>query len=99
MGQAVEWKLAEDCPAMSLNPESLPLAQALIREIEVIEKRKISVVAGSGSSDSNYLYQPGIPMVDGLGAVGTGLHSETETLEVASIRTRAQAIFNTIVKS
>jgi glutamate carboxypeptidase len=99
LGHAVEWKLAEDCPAMSLNPESMPLAQALIREIEQIEKRKITVVAGSGSSDSNYLYQPGIPMVDGLGAVGTGLHSETETLEVASIRTRALAIFNTLTKS
>jgi glutamate carboxypeptidase len=94
----VEWKLAEDCPAMSLNPESIPIAEALIQEIEQIENRKVGMVAGSGSSDSNYLYQPGIPMVDGLGAVGTGLHTENETLEVASIQTRAQAIFNVIQK-
>jgi glutamate carboxypeptidase len=97
-GLNVEWTLVEDCPAMSLNPESIPIAEALIQEIEQIENRKVTMVAGSGSSDSNYLYQPGIPMVDGLGAVGTGLHTELETLEVASIETRAQAIFNVIQK-
>ena len=94
----VKWKLHEDCPAMRLNPESIGLGKSLAEEIEKIEGRKISVVAAAGSSDLNYLHQPGIPMIDGLGAVGTGLHTENETLETASLETRAEAIFKVIAK-
>jgi glutamate carboxypeptidase len=94
----LEMHLAEDCPAMSLNPESIPVADLLIEAIQKIENRTITAVSGMGSSDSNYLYQPGIPMIDGLGPVGIGLHTENETLEVSTLKTRSLAIAEVIQK-
>jgi glutamate carboxypeptidase len=93
------WKLADDCPAMSFNPESEPIAKKLLESIRKIESRSVSYVPASGSSDSNFLYRPGIPMIDGLGPVGSGLHTENETLEVSTLESRASAIFEVIQHS
>ena len=92
----IAWKLIEDCPAMGFNPESTPWGEKFIQAIERLESKTISIVAASGSSDSNYLYRPGIPMIDGLGPVGSGLHTENETLVVSSLNTRAEAVFGVI---
>jgi glutamate carboxypeptidase len=41
-----------------------------------------------GGSDANFVAPLGVPVLDGLGAVGNGAHSEREYIEVSSLPTR-----------
>ena len=42
-----------------------------------------------GGSDANFVAPLGIPIIDGLGAVGTGDHSDNEHILAASLPERA----------
>ena len=95
--EGTEWTLVEDCPAMVLNPESLQLGEKLITLVSSVEGKEITVRKAFGSSDCNFASRPGIPIIDGLGAIGTGLHSAQETLECASILSRAEVISRLIL--
>lgn len=44
----------------------------------------------AGGSDGNLLHAAGLPVLDGLGPVGGGLHSDREYIEVATLPARAQ---------
>jgi len=88
-----EWTLVEDCPALPLNPESEALARTLVTLIDQVEGRKVTAQKAFGSSDCNYAGRRGIPIVDGLGPIGSGLHSPKETIEMRSIFTRAEIVF------
>lgn len=87
-----QWSLHEDCPAMPLNTENLALGKAIQGEIQKIETLNVRSIAGTGSSDSNYAARPGIPMIDGLGPVGSGLHSIQETIQTESLFTRSEVL-------
>ena len=41
-----------------------------------------------GGSDANYVAPLGIPVIDGLGAIGDGAHSEREFITIASLAER-----------
>jgi glutamate carboxypeptidase len=91
-----EWRLVEDCPAMPYQIEAAALHSYAVQCIHRIESRNntsaIHCVAGAGSSDSNYLSRPGLIQIDGMGAVGSGLHSEKETVVLDSLFSRSQVI-------
>lgn len=44
----------------------------------------------SGGSDGNLLHAAGLPVLDGMGPVGGGLHSDREYIEIPSLVTRTQ---------
>lgn len=44
----------------------------------------------SGGSDGNLLHAAGLPVLDGMGPIGGGLHSDREYIETASLASRAQ---------
>jgi glutamate carboxypeptidase len=44
----------------------------------------------SGGSDGNLLHAAGLPVLDGLGPIGGGLHSDQEYLELPSLPARVQ---------
>ena len=44
----------------------------------------------SGGSDGNLLHAAGLPVLDGLGPIGGGLHSDREYIELPSLAPRAQ---------
>ena len=46
-------------------------------------------VAVGGGSDGNFTAAAGIPTLDGLGAVGSGAHGETEHVVVSEMPNRA----------
>jgi len=91
--EGTEWSLVEDCPALPLNPESEKTAKQLVQLVHKIENRDITAQKAFGSSDCNYAGRRGIPIIDGLGPIGTGLHSPKETIEMRSIFTRAEIVF------
>jgi glutamate carboxypeptidase len=45
-----------------------------------------------GASDGNFVAPLGIPVVDGLGAVGEGYHSEREYIFADSLEQRIQLV-------
>jgi glutamate carboxypeptidase len=64
------------------------------RAKEIAEKRGITIQAGGsgGGSDANFVAPLGIPVLDGLGAIGEGLHSEREYILTSSLLERAKLL-------
>jgi acetylornithine deacetylase/succinyl-diaminopimelate desuccinylase-like protein len=79
-------------PAYDFNPESDAAAKIAIKLIEHHEKRKVAARMSPEASGCNFLYREGIPVLDGLGPVGTGAQSSQETVEMPSIFTRADIL-------
>jgi glutamate carboxypeptidase len=42
-----------------------------------------------GGSDANFVAAHGVPVLDGLGALGRGAHSHSEQIEIAPLAERA----------
>jgi glutamate carboxypeptidase len=61
---------------------------------EIAGKRGISLQAGGsgGASDANFIAPLGIPVLDGLGAIGEGYHSEREYILTDSLSERARLL-------
>ncbi|WP_221030526.1 hydrolase [Actomonas aquatica] len=51
---------------------------------------KLEWMSVQGGSDGNLLHAKGLTVLDGLGPIGGGLHSENEYIEVASLTARAR---------
>jgi len=60
----------------------------------IAKKEGIALKAGGsgGASDANFVAALGIPVLDGLGTVGEGLHSPREYIFTASLAERAQLL-------
>jgi glutamate carboxypeptidase len=78
------------CPPMPRSPGALALARIYC---EGARRLGLTVEATGvgGVSDANHLAAEGIPVLDGLGAVGGGLHGPDEWVSLASIPVRAGA--------
>lgn len=48
--------------------------------------------SAGGGSDANFTGALGIPSLDGLGALGDGLHTLGEYIEIASLTTRGRLL-------
>lgn len=64
------------------------------RAREIAGRIGIRLEAGGsgGGSDANFVAPLGVPLLDGLGAVGEGLHSEREFILAASLQERARLL-------
>ncbi|MCL6551941.1 MAG: M20 family metallopeptidase [Firmicutes bacterium] len=75
-------------PPMEPSPRSralLALAQRCAQALGM----PLPATSTGGGSDGNFVAALGVPVLDGLGAVGGGFHSADEYLEVASLPQRA----------
>ena len=72
-------------------PRSPHMAAAFARVQALGEALGLRLTEGlsGGASDANFIAPLGIPILDGLGAVGTGDHSENEHIIVSSLPERA----------
>ncbi len=87
-GARVEAEVWFDRPPM---PRDALMASTFSRAREIAAKLGIDLNEGStgGGSDANFVAALGRPVLDGLGAVGGGAHSENEYLLVDSLAQRA----------
>ncbi len=71
-------------------PRSTVMAEAFERARTIASMLGIQLTEGGtgGGSDANFVAPLGVPVLDGLGAVGNGAHSEREYIEVASLPSR-----------
>lgn len=74
--------------------QSTPLTERLFEELSRcavdLGQAPLDWAHVSGGSDGNLLHAAGLPVLDGLGPVGGGLHSDREYIEVPTLATRAQ---------
>jgi glutamate carboxypeptidase len=78
-------------PPMERTPDTVRLF-TLARS--VAQELNMDLTEGStgGASDGNLTSALGVPTLDGLGAIGTGAHSLTESVETTSLASRAALI-------
>lgn len=75
-------------PPMKKTAETGKLFE-LARNIGKEFGREIKETSAGGGSDGNFCAAMGVPVLDGLGAVGDGAHSEHEVLDVNEMPVRA----------
>lgn len=86
------FEIVDDCPPFNVNLRSRGWVRAYTEIISAIEAKKISARAAGGAGDVNHLSRKSIIVLDGLGPVGSGMHTDRELVHLPSILTRAQAL-------
>jgi glutamate carboxypeptidase len=87
-----EYTIADDCPPFAPTYGSESILRFLTERIGFLEGRPISAEQGGGAGDVNHMSREGLPVIDGLGPVGGGMHTNSEFIVLSSINTRASAI-------
>ena len=88
----VDWLLEDDCPPLPYQLKNKYLVDNYLHRIQLIEERKIQGVHSGGAADINYFTTINNFNLDGLGAVGAGLHTKKEYIEIQSLLTRRIAL-------
>lgn len=93
-GQKVEtrWKIVDDCPPFQKGPKSQRLFHLLQNLVEKDEHKTIQCLHAGGCADSNHLNRAGMPVLDGLGPVGDGMHTDQEWVDLKSLETRPKVL-------
>lgn len=87
-GTSVKAEIALNRPPM---PRSAAMIAAFQKAQSIASQIGLALVEGStgGGSDANFVAPLGVPVLDGLGVIGDGSHSEDEHLVIASLPERA----------
>lgn len=59
---------------------------------------KAEYITGAGGSDGNYIASMGVPVIDAIGGVGKGAHSQNEYIELEETLKRVELLRNVILK-
>ena len=86
------YKIVDDCPPFSLTRRSKGIARSYAALVSQLEGRKVASQPAGGAGDVNYLSTATNIILDGLGPVGGEMHTSSEFVNIASLRTRAQAL-------
>jgi glutamate carboxypeptidase len=87
-GAGISASLSVNRPPMprdALMARTIERAQAIAQEIGV----QLGEGSTGGASDANFVAPLGIPVLDGLGAIGEGAHSEREFIVIRSLPERS----------
>ena len=60
--------------------------------VEEVEGKPIKAAQSGGTADCNYMSREGLPIIDGLGAIGGGMHTPFEYLHIRSLETRSESL-------
>ncbi|MFD3923730.1 M20 family metallopeptidase [Streptomyces sp. NPDC058595] len=83
-----------------MEPESSAELFALASRIASdLGQEPLSGVAVGGASDGNFTAAAGCPTLDGLGAVGSGAHADTEHVEVARMVPRTRLLAQLVTRT
>lgn len=89
----VSIEVVDDCPPMSSTAESQRLAKVYAQGLKQIKgATPAKAIASGGSADVCYMSRPELAVLDGLGAIGGGMHSTEEWVDLESVEARAQAL-------
>lgn len=88
----ITFKIEDETPAFNTNKISAPVIKKYLDLIQAIEGKKVISHSSGGVGDVNHFSREGIIIMDGLGPVGAGAHTEQESLDLKSIETRAKIL-------
>lgn len=86
------YSIEDDCPSMGKNEKSDVWTNEILKSLKRFENKPISAAHSGGAADINYFSTPDNYCLDGLGPVGSGLHTVDERIEVSSLETRPKAL-------
>ena len=78
------------CSPLQLTPVRESLFADLSRCAADLGQPALKWIDVSGGSDGNLLHAAGLPVLDGLGPIGGGLHSDREYIETSSLASAVQ---------
>lgn len=84
--------LSDDCPPFSPAGRSRKWVDAYLLCARKAEGRAISSERAGGAGDVNYMSDPQLATLDGLGALGGSMHTSREFIYLPSLSTRAEAL-------
>lgn len=95
-GTRLEVKFSVNRPPM---PRDATMVATFLRAQQIAHRLGLQVGEGStgGASDANFVAPLGVPVLDGLGAIGDGAHSEREYVEINSLPERAALLAGLLV--
>ncbi|MDC1174670.1 M20/M25/M40 family metallo-hydrolase [Bacteriovoracaceae bacterium] len=88
----VSFEVVDDCPPFNGVEESEELFHKLKSIYQSKFKKDINYHVVGGAADINYFSSPGKKLIDGLGPLGEGMHTENEYVDLESINTRSLAV-------
>jgi glutamate carboxypeptidase len=88
----VSFKIVDETAPMSTNAISKPLIRKYLDTIQRIEGKRYQAHVSGGVGDANHFAREGIAIIDGLGPIGKGMHTEEEQIDLRSIPTRAKIL-------
>lgn len=94
----VKWGLEDDCPPLPLSSRNIPFIESYTKYISYIEDHSIRGSHSGGAADINYFTNTSNFNLDGLGAVGSGLHTREEFIEISSLISRRLGLSHLIKK-
>ncbi len=92
MGTSIKYDVVDDCPPFSSSKEARDIVDEYIDIIYELEGRSVRAIEVGGASDCNYFSSPNNLVIDGLGPIGGGMHTNDEYIDVKSLHTRAEAV-------
>lgn len=90
----VEFKIVDETAPMSTNAVSKPLIKRYLDLIKKVEGKQYQSYVSGGVGDANHFSREGIAIIDGLGPIGSGMHTEEEQIDLMSIASRAKILAN-----
>ena len=81
--------------------ERLPTTDALLARVARVGAAlglEVGAVATGGASDANVIATLGVPVLDGLGPIGGGMHAADEHVDVASLPDRVALLAGAILE-
>ena len=89
----------DDCPPFApIKGSSAKFAKIYLASLRAHAGALQAAQASGGAADVCYLSRPGLPVLDGLGACGGGMHSDHEWVDLSSLEPRILALSDFLVK-
>lgn len=82
------WTLEDDCPPLPYNNLGESLIHCYLKTCSLLEDRSVGHQHSGGAADINYFTTKSNINIDGLGAVGSGLHTKDEFIEISTLESR-----------
>lgn len=92
----IDYQITDDCPPLAKNKKSQNLFNIYKDIIQEKENISINERAVGGAADANYFSSKDKIVLDGLGPIGSGMHTDDEYIEISSIQTRGDSLFELI---
>ena len=90
----ITFSITDETLPFNVNKASQPIIKKYLDSIYKVEGRKVTSHTSGGVGDVNHFSREGVIIMDGLGPVGGGAHTENEFLDLKTIDTRAKILTN-----